>query len=283
MVRTKPTPEHELANLKIKYKYILDGKVENDELKIHNLRTIVLPSIAEPIFNAESKKHHFLCKFVSCVQRQFATKQSLIRHIRTVHVAEIPGDGQYLAPNDSSIKPDGYICGTCKRHFLRKDKYNDHLEQGCSARPSTSTQLQDKPLFEVDENNNDTNISTMQVLSQSFSTCSIKDAANDSQATTILEDSGFEFKHVKPKAKKRSSIILISKREFDSSSSFEEDPVPIKRARKCENLLSALDTTIWESSAATIKRTTSLTSLNKPKPFSSCFFASQGNLNMEID
>lgn len=285
MVRTKLSPEQELKNMKIKFKHVLDGEVENDKLKIENFRTIVLPSLAEPIIMNDTRKQVFVCKFDLCMERnqQFATKHSLIRHLRTVHANQIPGDGQYLAPKDTSISHDGFICSTCKRHFLRKDKFQEHCDQGCSAKPTTSTQLRDDPLFTIEEHFSDS--SSIQQLSQTFSICSIKDEAfsDDSlQDRTLLLDpiSDDDATTKKPRAKKRPSVMIISKRSFEERHS-DEEPVPIKRARRCDDLTINLDKAIWES--PTIKRTTSLTCFNKPKPFCTSFFSSQGNILMETD
>lgn len=132
-----------LIKLELKYKSVLDGEVENDSEKIGNFVHFVLPYLNKQEKVVEVDKHSkrvyermkFVCGFMCCRAKEqtFATKQVLIRHLRTLHADELPGNGDFLAPGDHSVS-SGYrlVCTNCNLRFNRTDKLRDHKLRYCS-------------------------------------------------------------------------------------------------------------------------------------------------------
>ena len=109
--------------------------------RVDDFYNFVLPSL---VSHRLSEK--FLCFFPDCIHRSFATRQSLVRHLLSLHPYQIPGRGLFLT-SCSSIIPDQFSCHKCRLIFSRRDHFNTHL----------NTHLHDLELNTVNEDSDKEN------------------------------------------------------------------------------------------------------------------------------
>ncbi len=114
-------------------------------IKIRNFLRIVLPSLCSKFydqselfanhktkFQFDPNNQKFICLFSSCIFNcNFASRQSLIRHILAIHATEIPVGGDLLVNHGKyGIKPvldnPVYKCDYCQMEFKFLDDYNEH-------------------------------------------------------------------------------------------------------------------------------------------------------------
>jgi hypothetical protein len=124
-----PSYEKELDKIKRKYSLDFLYSVENDEKKISNFFNFVIPSLASK--HLDPKFNRWSCLFEECKKsnQSYASKQSLNRHLVTIHSNQIAASGSFLMPNSCYFNKKGYDCEKCEVTFKRYDHYKTHMSR----------------------------------------------------------------------------------------------------------------------------------------------------------
>jgi hypothetical protein len=164
-----------IDQLKIKYKSVIDGQVDDDPDKIANFLFYVIPFLAETRMvdhfdnrhNRTMQREKYLCGFKDCEAKKlsFVTKQVYIRHLITKHGLELPMNGDFLAPNANNASGVyGFRCLNCGARFNRKDKLKDHMTIYCT-RPTKINDVYDDDDDDDDDDEEEDHVKDEQATS----------------------------------------------------------------------------------------------------------------------